>query len=231
MATYYSFPRTGRTSKREKIAALSPDVIIGSTIRHDKALYRQLSAIAPTVFTQTIGEAWKENLPLIARSLAHEQKGREIIQRYEQRTTAIEAALEESGHADTTVSLVRFNPGQVRLYNGYPGAIIEDVGLSLPKEQQRVLEGKQIVTFTSKERIPLLDADVLFHWSTDWWDPGKASETRGEWTNTELWNKLSVVKTGEIHQVNAVYWNLAGGVLAAHRVLDDIEAAFQLEIE
>jgi iron complex transport system substrate-binding protein len=212
----------------EAIASLRPDLIIGSTIRHDEALYEQLSLIAPTVFTETIGESWRENLPLIAEAVGRTDDGERVIGAYESRVAEIRAALQDAGHTDTTVSLVRFNPGQVRLYDGYPGAIIRDVGLSLPEAQQEVLEGQQIVTFTSRERIPLLDADVMFFWSTDWWDPGKAAETRNEWTGTELWQSLGVVEAGEVHEVSAVSWNLAGGVLAAHRVLDDIEATFGL---
>ncbi|GAA5126205.1 hypothetical protein GCM10025762_53390 [Haloechinothrix salitolerans] len=45
----------------EAIAALNPDVILGSKLRHE-ALYEQLSRIAPTVFSETIGVAWKDNV-------------------------------------------------------------------------------------------------------------------------------------------------------------------------
>src|SRR5919112_1662779 len=45
----------------EAIAALDPDLILGSQLRVD-ALYDQLSAIAPTVFSIRPGFPWKENL-------------------------------------------------------------------------------------------------------------------------------------------------------------------------
>ena len=41
----------------EAIAALQPDLILGSKLRHE-AFYEQLSQIAPTVFSETIGVAW-----------------------------------------------------------------------------------------------------------------------------------------------------------------------------
>lgn len=213
----------------EAIAALAPDLIIGARLRHDEALYEQLSAIAPTVFTETIGESWRENLPLISAALDRAGEGEALLTAYEQRVTEVSAALEEAGLSEATVSLVRFNPGQVRLYDGYPGAIMRDIGLSLPEAQQEILEGNQLVTFTSRERIPVLDADMMFIWSTDWWDPGQAEATRNEWTETELWQNLPVVESGEIYQVSAVYWNLAGGILSARQVLEDVVTLLELE--
>ncbi len=215
----------------EAIAVLAPDLIIGAALRHDEALYQQLSSIAPTVFTEEIGETFVENLSLIADALGRTERGEELINDYETRTRAIADALDAEGLGDATVSLVRFNPGQVRIYNGYPGAIMNDIGLSLPQEQLDVLGENQVVTFTSKERIPLLDGDYMFIWSTDWWDPGMAEETHNEWTQTELWESLGVVRSGNLYNVNAVYWNLAGGILAAHHVLDDIVDTFNLQVE
>ena len=44
----------------ELLASLEPDLIIGTKVRQEK-IYEQLSAIAPTVFSETIGEAWLDN--------------------------------------------------------------------------------------------------------------------------------------------------------------------------
>lgn len=43
----------------EAIASLNPDLIIGAQVRHE-ALYEQLSAIAPTVFSVNSGTDWEE---------------------------------------------------------------------------------------------------------------------------------------------------------------------------
>ncbi len=54
----------------EAIASLNPDLIIGAQVRHE-ALYEQLSAIAPTVFSVNSGTDWEEQaritLPRSAR--------------------------------------------------------------------------------------------------------------------------------------------------------------------
>ncbi|MDP9352451.1 MAG: ABC transporter substrate-binding protein, partial [Chloroflexota bacterium] len=41
----------------EKIAALKPDLILSSKLRHE-VIYPQLSKIAPTVFAETVGVVW-----------------------------------------------------------------------------------------------------------------------------------------------------------------------------
>lgn len=47
----------------EAIAALDPDLILGSKLRHE-ALYPQLPELAPTVFAETIGVTWREYVSL-----------------------------------------------------------------------------------------------------------------------------------------------------------------------
>src|SRR5918995_2881411 len=42
----------------DKIVALKPDLILSSKVRHEKG-YAQLSRIAPTVFSESPGAAWK----------------------------------------------------------------------------------------------------------------------------------------------------------------------------
>lgn len=71
----------------ERIAALQPDLILGSKLRHE-ALYPQLSEIAPTVFAETIGVTWKENVSLWAEALCLPEKGEAIVADYEARAGA-----------------------------------------------------------------------------------------------------------------------------------------------
>lgn len=54
----------------EAVAALEPDLILSSELRHEK-IYDELSQIAPTVFTETVGVTWKENFLIPSRRDAH----------------------------------------------------------------------------------------------------------------------------------------------------------------
>jgi iron complex transport system substrate-binding protein len=212
----------------EAIAALQPDVILGSKLRHE-ALYPQLSQIAPTVFSETIGVAWKDNVSLWAQALCRQDEGKEILDAYAERTAEMQARLEEAGKADTEVSIVRFMPDQVRIYlTGFPGSVIRDVGLPRPQAQQveNWDESPQLIEI-SEERIPEMDGDVVFVMVSDEWyaqtGGHDVDETMARWTSTDLWQGLSAVQAGNVHEINENYWNLGGGILAANTALDSIE--------
>ena len=62
----------------EAITALKPDLILGSKFRQEK-FYDELSAIAPTVFTEKVGITWKENFLLDGQALGKEQQAKDLL--------------------------------------------------------------------------------------------------------------------------------------------------------
>lgn len=213
----------------EAIVALQPDLILGSKLRHE-AFYEQLSAIAPTVFSESIGVAWKDNVSLWAQALCRVQEGEEVVAAYEQRAADLQQALGEE--AGTQVSMVRFMPDQVRIYlTGFPGSVIRDAGLERPPAQQvEDWEASPQLIEISEERIPEMDGDVIFVMVSDQ-AYAQASghdldETMQRWTSTDLWQGLPAVEAGNVQQVNESHWNLGGGILAANAMLADLEEYF-----
>ncbi|KQZ11836.1 hypothetical protein ASD19_00725 [Microbacterium sp. Root53] len=215
----------------EAIAALEPDLILGSKLRHE-ALYDQLSQIAPTVFTETIGVAWKENVGVYAEALCLEDEGAEIVADYEARAAEIGAALDEAGQGDTEVSIIRFMPDQVRIYlTGFPGSVVRDTGLQRPEAQTVAdWEASEQLIEISEERIPEMDGDVIFEMVSADHYAQQGTQTVDEqierWTSTELWQGLSAVKAGKVVEVDESHWNLGGGIGAANALLADLEAYF-----
>lgn len=208
----------------EAIAALDPDVILGSKLRHE-ALYDQLSQIAPTVFSETIGAVWKDNLSLWAEALCREEQGEELLGAWEQATAEFEQELGEL--AQTEVSMIRFMPDEVRIYlTGFPGSVLRDAGLDRPDAQEVVDwdESPQLITI-SQERIPEMDGDVIFVMLSDW-TQGEAVELHDDWTSHPLWEQLTAVQNDAVFGINEDHWNLGGGILAANAMLEDLEAHF-----
>ena len=200
----------------EKIAALKPDLIIGSKVRH-KNIYPQLSQIAPTVYSETLGEDWKENFALYSQALNREEEAQEIMDNWEQRVAEFKEKMGDK--PNQKVSLVRFLPGKVRIYyeDNFAGRILEEVGLQRPEFQQKDKFADE-VTF---ESIPEMDGDVIFYMAFNPED-GESKEIAKQWTNHPLWNSLDAVKNNRVYQVNDVYWNTGAGVQAANRMLDDL---------
>lgn len=215
----------------EAIAALEPDLILGSKLRHE-AFHEQLSRIAPTVFSETIGVAWKDNVSLWAQALCREDEGEQVLADYEGRADRLQADLEAAGVADTEVSMVRFQPDEVRVYlTGFPGLVLRDAGLARPEAQQvDDWATSPMLIEISEERIPEMDGDVVFVMvSSDSYAQAEGydlDETMTRWTSTELWQNLGAVRSDAVHKVNEEHWNLGGGILAANAMLDDLEAYF-----
>lgn len=202
----------------EAIAALQPDLIIGNKMRHEE-IYDQLKAIAPTVFAETLRGDWQENFKLYAKAINKEEKGKEVLENYNNHVAELKEKLGDK--TSMAVSMVRFMAGDVRIYHKdtFSGVILDQLGFARPESQNVDDFAEKGVT---KERIPAMDGDILFYFTYEEGD-NKATAVEDEWINDPLFKNLEVVKAGNIHKVSDTIWNTAGGVLAANLMLNDIE--------
>jgi len=197
----------------EKIAALEPDLILSSKLRHEK-IHDQLSEIAPTVFTETTGVTWKENFDLHAEALNKTEEAGQVKEEYQERIDEFEGAV---GEDPPEVSVVRFLPGDTRIYQkeSFIGTILEDAGLPRPKSQD--VEDFAILN-ASQELIPKMGGDVIF---TTVYGPEKDT-TQQNITSDQLWRKLEAVEQDHVHEVSDDLWMLGIGYTAADGVVDDL---------
>ncbi|WP_313892087.1 iron-siderophore ABC transporter substrate-binding protein [Psychrobacillus sp.] len=214
----------------EKIAALKPDLIIGTKIRQE-AVYDQLSAIAPTVFSETLRGDWKDNFKLYAKALNLEDKGTEVLSQFDVHLEEVKQSLGDKVNQE--VSVVRFMAGKSRIYytDSFSGVIFDQLGFKRAAQQAELFTADNklgnLAIEVGKEVIPKMDGDVLFYFTYAPQGDPAALDTAKEWTTDPLWNNLSAVKSGNVHEVSDAIWNTAGGVLAANLMLDDIQAIFE----
>ncbi|MFP3121693.1 iron-siderophore ABC transporter substrate-binding protein [Ectobacillus funiculus] len=210
----------------EAIAALKPDLIIGNKIRQEK-IYDQLNAIAPTVFAETLRGDWKENFKLYAKAVNQEEKGNEVLKKYDDHVAALKKKLGDKVNQE--VSVVRFMAGKTRIYytDSFSGVILNELGFKRAKQQEALFTPDNklgnLAIEVGKEAIPQMDGDLLFYFTYAPAGDQAALDTEKDWTNDPLWKNLNAVKSGNVHQVDDAIWNTAGGVLAAEQVLDEIE--------
>lgn len=198
----------------EAIAALNPDLILSSKVRHE-AIYDQLSRIAPTVFTEEVGVTWKENFALHAEALGKADRGRELDAEYAEGVQRLRGALGERV-TDTSVSVVRSVGDEVRIYlkGNFLGTILEDAGLPRPESQ----DDPEFSATATPERIPDLDADVMFLSRF-----GDDHRLLSRLTGSRLWPRLGVVEEDRVFEVSDDLWFLGIGNLAARRVVADLQ--------
>ncbi|WP_202513092.1 iron-siderophore ABC transporter substrate-binding protein [Streptomyces sp. SID3343] len=197
----------------EAIENLKPDLILGSKLRAEQQ-YAVLSKIAPTVFSVRPGYTWKENFVLNAAALDKSDEAQRQLAAYQQRAKALGDKL---GPNKPTVSMVRFMPGKIRLYanKSLIGTVLQDVGLPRPANQNI----DDLAVEVSEERITEADADRVF---VGVYGPAeKTAVTRV--TDNPLWKTLGAVKSGKAVTVTDETWYLGLGVLAADRILTDLE--------
>jgi len=196
----------------EAVAALKPDLILGSALRVDQ-LYDRLSAIAPTVLSIRPGFPWKENLRLVGATLGEELKAIDLLNAYQAKADAVRTEL---AGAPPTISLVRFMPGRLRLYGNlsFIGVILKDVGLPRPPGQ----DFAELATEISEERIDQAAGDRIFY--SSYGDPVATGQNTV--VNGELWARIPAVAAGNAQQVDDTVWFLGLGPLGADLVLDDL---------
>ncbi|WP_416903928.1 ABC transporter substrate-binding protein [Micromonospora echinospora] len=201
----------------EAITALKPDLILGSKFRQEK-FYDELSAIAPTVFTEMVGVTWKENFLFDGAALGKEQQAKDLLAQYEARAEKFGADLGDA--ATRRISIVRFMPTEIRVYgpDSFSGIVIGDTGLGRPERQ--LLAGKEDKRMdrVSPERVSEVDGDVIF--VTAYGQKGTTEQTKI--TGGTLWKGLSAVKAGRTYVVSDEVWMTGIGVGAANAILDDL---------
>jgi iron complex transport system substrate-binding protein len=205
----------------EAVAALKPDLIVSATVRHDD-LYDQLSAIAPTVFVETTGPLWKDNITLLGKTLGEEEKAKKEIAAYETRAKKIGDAI-NAKEGDPTVSLVRFVDGPTRIYlpKSFSGIILEDMGLARPKNQQ---DPELFNLEISEEQIEQADADIIFYTAYS-----AGAEREKKFLANPLWNRLTAVKNDDVHKVADETWMTSVSLQGADLVLDDMAEIFGVD--
>jgi len=210
----------------EKILALEPDLIISAKVRQE-ALYPQLAKIAPTVFSESTGPTWKENVVLLGTALGLQDKAEEAVAAYEERAKAVGAEILAAA-PETTYSLLRFaGEDTARLYSStsYFGEIMADMGIPRPAEAPDTTE--TIFVPLSAEQILQADASLIVVSS---WEPegaeGDASRAqREQFESNPLWEKL----TGDVLQVDDATFVGSVSIQGAHAVISELADHFGVD--
>jgi iron complex transport system substrate-binding protein len=201
----------------EAIAAIQPDLILGTKFRQEK-FYAELAKIAPTVFTEKVGITWKENFLLDAEAVGKKDEGRQRLDAYEAQAKQLGRRLGDP--AELKISLIRFRPDEIRQYGpeSFAGIVLNDIGLGRPQAQ--LLEGKADRRFAalSPERVGQADGDMIFVSAFG----QKAAQNQATVTGGPLWEKLGAVKAGRVKVVDDEIWMTGIGVTAAGKILADV---------
>jgi iron complex transport system substrate-binding protein len=201
----------------EALAGLAPELVVGVGYRH-AGLYPLLSRIAPTLIADTAHD-FEALLELMGEATGREAEAQVLLAEWRGRVADFRCRAEaQLGDAwPQRVSVANFRSDHARLYyDGFARHILDQLGFLRPSGQWRSGWGVKLV---SRESLPAMDADAIFVFMRD--EPAVA-ELHREWTSHPLWQRLEAVQAGRVYYVDPVIWNMGAGILAAHRLLDEL---------
>ncbi|AZK97643.1 MULTISPECIES: ABC transporter substrate-binding protein [Streptomyces] len=191
----------------EKIAALKPDLILGTEARHS-ALYERLTSVAPTVFMASQTDPWTENVQLVARALGDEKGAGKLLAGYQARCAEVAG---KHGTKGRTAQLVRPRDGVLTLYGptSFAGSTLECAGFTTPERNWE----NSISVDVSPERVREARADLVIVTAAD----VKAADAVPDAIRDNA-------KTFPApHVVDQSFWISGVGPLGGMAVLDDID--------
>ncbi|MFE9398434.1 ABC transporter substrate-binding protein [Streptomyces flavidovirens] len=210
------------TPNLEAVAALKPDLILTSKVRHG-ALYDELKALAPTVMTENTGYPWKENFQVHADALGKKAEAKQVVADYTAHAAKVtEAVGGKDKAAKTNVNVVRFIEGaDIRIYGkqNYIATVLADVGLGRPAIADKAKDGFSYDVSPEKINLAGEDADVVFH--STYGDPKKAKQTQT--LDSGLWKNMPAAKAGKVFGVEDELWIQGIGYTAANKILDEMQ--------
>lgn len=180
----------------ERIAGLEPDLIVGVSAGLTEDQYETLSEIAPTIAQPKgyvdFGVPWEAQTRIIGRALGREERAEELISEVEARfETAREAHPEFEGATGVVVGLSSEDESYTPSPYGPQDArsrFLTSLGFEIPGEISDLV-GNSFFTDLSRERLDLLDADVLV-WVT------VQAEDFSAVRNDPLYQQLDVAQQG-----------------------------------
>lgn len=150
----------------EKIAALRPDLIVGTNSGMTKQDYQKLSAFAPTVAMpkgdRPFFSPWADQVQLLAASVGRPEKGRKLVDTVKKRYA--EVAAEHPEFAGKTATFSQGAPYDGSLYV-YPAGLntefLSYLGFTMTPGLEKYSSGPGAQAAISAENLDLIDADVI----------------------------------------------------------------------
>lgn len=199
--------------KLETIAALRPDLIIGTETRHS-AYYDQLSAIAPTVFMATQTAPWRDNVQFTANALGSATGAAQLLAAYDQRCEAIKQRYHVEGK---TAQFIRPRDTVLSIYapSSFAGSTLECVGFKIPDRDW----DDAISSDISPELVLDATADYVFVAAADPTDPNAMPPSI----------RANEASFPRLFAADSAFWISGVGPVGGMAVLDDIEKALSAE--
>lgn len=204
----------------EQIAALEPDLILGTPSAGTESFTDTLSEIAPTVVLDAGGPVieYHRSLADVAGALPAYQ---ELLSEYDERVAALRAGLDDV-RDELQVSVIGFNDfaGEIEIYEGPHALVARAADLPLLDSQLDFESGEEGIQryFVSLENVNEHDADVVF---LTWYGDPSINDPI---TSSGLWSTMAAVGADQVIEIDGDTWGTQS-VRSLFTVIDDMQDA------
>ncbi|HYI59646.1 MAG TPA: iron-siderophore ABC transporter substrate-binding protein [Microlunatus sp.] len=189
----------------EQIAALTPDLIIGTNAGLTKEVYASLTKIAPTIansgeYDSDWFEPWPTQTVMVGKALGKEAEAQRLVDDLTKRFADTAAGHPQFAEVPAIFLQAPFYEGHAIAYqDGLGTEFLTDLGFVIPKELDAYeREGEQ--AYIPVENLDVLNAGKVLIWATE------DDAAKAELEKNKLFTELEAVRAGR-----SLY---TGGVLA-----------------
>jgi iron complex transport system substrate-binding protein len=195
------------------ISSLKPDLIVADTTR-DKAIYGQLSGIAPTISLTSVGAGYGATLAtdlMVAQAVGKCDVMEKALTAHFQAMNQIAAKIPAGEHR--TVIYADVEPPDFNAHNGalWEPQILQTLGL------------KSVIPPKPGERFEKLTLEQLFKYNPDVMFLGKNGQQAvvDKWKTSPIWNQITAVKNKQVFMVDDNLWSVERGIRTSEVMLDE----------
>ena len=198
------------TPNIQVITALKPDLIVADSGRH-KAIYAQLSKIAPTIAFPSLNGNYQQVLDSEMSTAIALNKCDEMKTRLSEHAKTM-ADLKAKAPADESRKAL-FVRASEKGFTGFPPkaytpGVLAAIGIKSPLPDD---SGDASVSLTL-ETLVATKPDVMFI------APNEGPTLRDQWQKSPLWKEVPAVKNNASYDVNPNEWSRSRGLIAAEVV-------------
>lgn len=206
---------TSREINLEAVLAAQPDLILAGA-RLDKTMYDKLSQIAPTIVPTSSLAQWKDSVMIYATAMNKADEAQQALQQIDTRI----AALKPKMPAGATVSVVRWMPQGALVMSSHliVGETLQALGLKTTALSDSLVK-KPHSDILSLENLSQVDGDWMFLATLN----EKGKEALDNARQQPAFQRLKAAQNNHVVPVDGQVWSSGSGILAANRLLDDLE--------
>jgi iron complex transport system substrate-binding protein len=207
----------------EQIAALTPDLIIGTNAGLTREVYDSLTNIAPTIansgkYASDWFEPWPIQTMMVGKALGKEAVAQQLVDDLKQRFADEAAAHPQFSDVPAIFLQAPYYEGSAIAYqDGLSTDFLTDLGFVIPKELTAYARD-EAQAYIPVEKLDVLNAGDLLIWATE------NDEAKTELEKNKLFGQLQAVQAGRSIYTGSV---LAGAIyfatpLSLPYVLDEL---------